>query len=90
MISLIDDSQIQWFSHCNNDSNLNDVTFDDFEKFLLNLIVDLVNRRLNVYERWKNIKQNSNQKITIFKVYLKDLKSHLFKFEKIHKTFFFR
>ena len=89
MIFLIDDSQTQWFSHCNNNINLNDVTFDDFEDFLLNLIVDSVNRRLNVYERWKNVKQNSNQKISIFKIYLKNLKSHLLEFEKIHKAFIF-
>ena len=89
MIFLIDDSQTQWFNHYVNDLKLNDVTFDDFENFLLNLIVDSVNRRLNVYERWKKVKQNSNQKITIFKVYLKDLKSHLFEFEKTHKAFIF-
>ena len=68
---------------------MNDVTFDDFENFLLNLIVDSINRRLNVYERWKKAKQNSNQKISTFKIYLKNLKSHLLEFEKIHKTFIF-
>ena len=56
IISLKNDSRTQWFNYCNNDINLNDIIFDDFEKFLLNLIVDLMNRRLNVYERWKNIK----------------------------------
>ena len=48
-----------------------------------------MNRRLNIYKRFKKIKQNSNQKITIFKIYLKNLKNHLFEFEKIHKTFIF-
>ena len=89
MTFLIGDSQAQWFSHCANDLKLNDVTFDDFENFLLNLIADSVNRRLNVYERWEKAKQNSNQKITAFKVYLKDLKSHLFEFEEIYKAFIF-
>ena len=68
---------------------MNNVTFDNFENFLLNLIVDSVNRWLNVYERWKNVKQNSNQKISIFKIYLKDLKTHLFELKKIYKTFIF-
>ena len=89
MFFLISDSQAQWFSHIDNDENLNDVIFDDFENFLLNLIVDSVNRRLNVYKRWKNVKQNSNQKVSIFKIYLKNLKNHLLEFEKIHKTFIF-
>ena len=68
---------------------MNDVIFDDFENFLLNLIVDSINRWLNAYERWKNVKQNLNQKIIVFKIYLKNLKSYLFLFEEIHKTFFF-
>ena len=68
---------------------LNNVIFDNFEIFLLNLIVDSMNRWLNFYERWKKVKQNSNQKITIFKIYLKNLKNHLFEFEKIYKTFIF-
>ena len=89
MASLTGDPQAQWFSHCANDLKLNDVTFDDFENFLLNLIADSVNRRLNAYERWEEAKQNSNQKITTFKAYLKDLESHLPEFEETHKAFIF-
>ena len=46
----------------------------------MNLIANSINCRLIVYERWENIEQNSNQKVSTFKAYLKDLKSYLFDF----------
>ena len=55
----------------------------------MNLITNLINRWLIVYERWKNVKQNSNQKISIFKTYLKNLKNYLFDFFENQKTFYF-
>ena len=89
MKSFKDDSTIQWFQHINNDHNLKSIIFVDFEQFLFDLIIDSINCRLLVYEKWIDVMQKSNQKIFAFKIYLKNIKSYMFSFEKMHKVNFF-
>ena len=55
-------------------------TYAKFMTFLLDLIIDFINRYLFVYERWKEIKQRFDQKMLAFKTHLKKLKIQLFKF----------
>ena len=71
---LKDDSTVQWYQHVNENALLSKKFYARFMTFLLDLITDLINRRLFVYERWKKIKQRSDQKIFAFKAHLKKLK----------------
>ena len=89
MTFLIDDSQTQWFNHCVNDLKLNDVIFDDFENFLLNLIVDSMNRRLNVYERWKKLNKIRIKKLRFSKFIWKIWKVICSNSKKFIKRLFF-
>ena len=77
---LKDDSTVQWYQHVNENALLSKKFYAKFMTFLLNLITDLINRRLFVYERWKEIKQKSDQKMLAFKTHLKKLKTQLFEF----------
>ena len=56
---------------------------------MLNLIIDSINRRLIVYEKFDAIYQKTNQKVNIFKIYLKKIKKELFSFNKYHKAMLF-
>ena len=88
MKSFRSDSTIQWFQHINNDHNLKNIIFVDFEQFLLDLMIDSTNRRLLVYERWIDAMQKSNQKIFAFKTYLKKIKNHMLSFVEMHRANF--
>ena len=50
------DFAVQWYQHVNEDALLPKKTYARFMTFLLDLITDFINRRLFVYERWKEIK----------------------------------
>ena len=65
------------------------IEYKNFEQFFLNLVIDSVNRRFYVYERWKSAKQKSNQKVFVFKIYLKDLENYLSKFFENYRVNFF-
>ena len=65
------------------------IIFENFKQFFFNLIFDFVNRRFLVYEKFENIKQLFNQKIFVFKIYLKKTKSHLFEFIETYRAIFF-
>ena len=56
---------------------------------MLNLIIDSINRRLIIYEKFNAIHQKIDQKISVFKVYLKEIKKELFSFDKYHKIMLF-
>ena len=71
---LKDDFIVQWYQHVNEDVLLSKKTYAKFMTFLFNLITDFINRCLFVYEWWKEIKQNSDQKMFAFKAHLKKLK----------------
>jgi len=55
----------------------------------LNLIANLANRRLLVYERWKNARQKLDQKVIAFKRYLNELKTHLLSLLEKHRIYMF-
>ena len=56
---------------------------------MLNLIIDSINRRLIVYEKFDATHQKINQKISVFKIYLKEIKRKLFFFDEYHKVMLF-
>ncbi len=51
MLFLKNDVATQWYLRTNNNAKLKSEIFEEFRKFLLNLIVNLANRRLLVYEK---------------------------------------
>jgi hypothetical protein len=89
MLFLENDVATQWYSRTSNGAKLKSETFEEFRKFLLNLVVNSINRRLLVYERWENARQKSNQKIIVFKKYLNKLKTHLLLLLKKHRIYIF-
>jgi len=89
MLFLKNDVATQWYSRTNNDAKLKNEIFEEFRKFLLNLIANLANCRLFAYERWKNARQKLDQKITTFKKYLNKLKIHLLSLLEKHKIYIF-
>ena len=60
-----------------------------FEQFLLNLIIDSINRRFIVYEKFDATHQKIDQKINVFKTYLKEIKKKLPPFDEYHKVMLF-
>ena len=60
-----------------------------FEQFLLNLIADSINRRLIVYKKFDAAHQKIDQKINVFKIYLKKIKRKLSFFDEYHKVMLF-
>ena len=89
MSFLNKNSQISWFQHVNDDFKLTRIIFENSKQFFLNLIFDFVNRKFFVYEKFENVKQLFNQKIFVFKIYLKKTKFYLFEFIKTHRINFF-
>ena len=65
------------------------IIFENFKQFFLNLVFDFVNRKFFVYEKFENAKQLFNQKIFVFKIYLKKIESHLFEFIETYRANFF-
>ena len=57
---LEDDFAVQWYQHVNEGALLSEKIYARFMTFLLDLITDFINRRLLVYERWKEVKQKSD------------------------------
>ena len=56
---------------------------------MLNLIIDSINRRFIVYEKFDAIHQKIDQKISVFKIYLKEIKRELFFFDEYHRVMLF-
>ena len=60
-----------------------------FEQFLLNLVADSINRRLIVYEKFNATHQKIDQKVSVFKTYLKEIERELPLFDEYHRTMLF-
>ena len=60
-----------------------------FEQFLLNFVVESVNRRLIVYEKFDAIHQKIDQKVSVFKIYLKEIKRELSFFDEYYRVMLF-
>ena len=56
---------------------------------MLNLIVDSINRRFIVYKKFDAIHQKIDQKINVFKTYLKEIKRKLSLFNEYYKIMLF-
>ena len=65
------------------------VIYLKFEQFLLNLVIDSINHRLIVYEKFDAIHQKIDQKINVFKIYLKEIKRELSSFDEYHRIMLF-
>ena len=57
MQSLKNDSTTQYFTHTSNNEIMtsNEIIYLKFDHFLLNLIIDSINRRLIVFEKFDTI-----------------------------------
>ena len=60
-----------------------------FKQFLLDLVVDSINRRLIVYKKFDATHQKIDQKVSVFKTYLKEIKKELFSFNEYHRAMLF-
>ena len=56
---------------------------------MLNLVVDSINRQFIVYEKFDATHQKIDQKINVFKTYLKEIKKKLSFFNEYHKVMLF-
>ena len=56
---------------------------------LSNLIIDSINCRLIVYEKYNAIHKKTDQKVSVFKIYLKEIKRELSSFDKYYKVILF-
>ena len=60
-----------------------------FKQFLLNFVIDSVNRRFIAYEKFDATHQKINQKVSVFKIYLKEIKRELSLFDEYYKVMLF-
>ena len=60
-----------------------------FKQFLLNFVIDSVNRRFIVYEKFDAVHQKIDQKVSVFKIYLKEIKRELSSFDEYHRVMLF-
>ena len=65
------------------------VIYLKFKQFLLNFIIDSINRRFIIYEKFDAIHQKIDQKVNTFKTYLKKRKRKLSFFDEYHKLMLF-
>ena len=68
---------------------IDQIIYLKFEQFLLNLVVDSINRRFIAYEKFDATHQKIDQKVSVFKVYLKKIKKELSFFDEYHKAMLF-
>ena len=52
-------------------------------------MINSINRRFIIYEKFDAIHQKIDQKVSVFKIYLKEIKKELFFFDKYHKAILF-
>ena len=65
------------------------VIYLKFKQFLLNFVIDSINRRFIVYEKFNATYQKIDQKVNVFKIYLKEIKKELSLFDEYHKVILF-
>ena len=88
---LKDDSVIQWFIYTSDGETMtvDQIIYLKFEQFLLNLVIDSINRRFIVYKKFDAIHQKIEQKVSVFKIYLKEIEKDLSSFDEYHKVMLF-
>ena len=68
---------------------IDQVIYLKFEQFLLNLVIDSINRQFIVYEKFDTTHQKIGQKVNVFKIYLKEIEKELSFFDKYYKVILF-
>ena len=91
MQSLEGDPATQWFTHTSDGETVaaGQVTYLEFEQFLLDLVADPVNRRLIAYEKFDAAHQKTDQKVSVFKAYLEEIERELPPFDEYHRAMLF-
>ena len=59
------------------------------EQFLLNFVIDSINRRFIVYKKFDAVDQKIDQKINVFKIYLEKIKIKMLSFNEYYKIMLF-
>ena len=65
------------------------ITYLKFEQFLLDLVVDSINHRFIAYKKFDAIHQKIDQKVSVFKAYLKEIKKKLSFFDEYYRAMLF-
>ena len=60
-----------------------------FKQFLLNFIIDSINRRFIVYRKFDATHQKIDQKVNVFKIYSKEIERKLSSFGEYFKIIWF-
>ena len=60
-----------------------------FEQFLLNLVIDSINDRFFIYKKFDVTHQKIDQKVNVFKIYLKEIKRKLSLFNEYYRVILF-
>ena len=68
---------------------IDQIIYLKFKQFLLNLVTDSINRRLIAYEKFDATHQKTDQKVSVFKIYLKKIERELSSFDEYHKAMLF-
>ena len=68
---------------------IDQIIYLKFEQFLLNFVIDLINRRLIIYKKFDAIYQKIDEKVNVFKIYLKELEKELLSFDEYYKVMLF-
>ena len=68
---------------------IDQVIYLKFEQFLLNFVIDSINRRFIVYKKFNTIHQKIDHKTNVFKIFLKEIQKTLFSFNEYHKVILF-
>ena len=68
---------------------IDQVIYLKYEQFLLDLVIDSIKRRLIVYKKSDTIYQKIDQKVSVFKIDLKEIKKELSFFDEYHKVILF-
>ncbi|KAL2037831.1 hypothetical protein N7G274_009305 [Stereocaulon virgatum] len=76
MQSLEGDAATQWRLYFRKD-RVDEYSFEDFSRFLLDMVADPVKRRLLAYDRYCNTKQQPGQMVLAFEAYLEELEAHM-------------
>ena len=88
---LKNDSIVQRFIYTFDDETMtiDQIIYLKFEQFLLNMIIDSINCQFIVYEKFDATHQKIDQKVNVFKIYLKKIERKLFSFDDYYKIILF-
>ena len=68
---------------------IDQIIYLKFKQFLLNLVINSINRRFIVYKKFDAIYQKIDQKVNVFKIYLKEIEKELSFFNEYYQIILF-